>query len=153
MSCIFFYFIFSIIAYISRHQIHSHPAESTINRTFYTGFRNIINFCPFPFLHSTTKMRRSNSPTTPPTTPPTTTQNARLLQIFQAVDLDRSGRISADELQRALSNGTWRPFNPETCRLMISMFDKDNDGGIDFAEFQALWEVSFAFGYFSSYTM
>lgn len=42
-----------------------------------------------------------------------------LSQIFQSVDKDRSGRISADELQRALSNGTYLPFNPETCRLMI----------------------------------
>lgn len=35
------------------------------------------------------------------------------------VDKDRSGAISADELQQALSNGTWTPFNPETVRLMI----------------------------------
>lgn len=35
------------------------------------------------------------------------------------VDRDRSGYISADELQQALSNGTWTPFNPETVRLMI----------------------------------
>ncbi|KAL3074837.1 hypothetical protein niasHS_014282 [Heterodera schachtii] len=62
-----------------------------------------------------------------------------LHQIFQAVDRDRSGQISADELQRALSNGTWQPFNPETCRMMISMFDNNNDGGISFAEFQSLW--------------
>ncbi|CAK5085197.1 unnamed protein product [Meloidogyne enterolobii] len=66
-------------------------------------------------------------------------QQPNLLQIFQTVDTDRSGRISSDELQRALSNGTWRPFNPETCRIMISMFDSDNDGGISFNEFQALW--------------
>lgn len=37
------------------------------------------------------------------------------------VDKDRSGAISADELQQALSNGTWTPFNPETVRLMIGM--------------------------------
>jgi hypothetical protein len=55
---------------------------------------------------------------------------------------DRSGRISANELQQALSNGSWRPFNPETCRVMVNMFDKDNDGGIGFHEFQALWNVS-----------
>lgn len=42
-----------------------------------------------------------------------------LEQIFLNVDRDRSGRISADELQTALSNGTYLPFNPETCRLMI----------------------------------
>lgn len=39
--------------------------------------------------------------------------------IFYSVDKDRSGYISADELQQALSNGTWDPFNPETVRLMI----------------------------------
>lgn len=35
------------------------------------------------------------------------------------VDKDRSGEISSDELQQALSNGTWTPFNPETVRMMI----------------------------------
>ena len=38
---------------------------------------------------------------------------------FVAVDADRSGQISALELQRALLNGNWSQFNPETCRLMI----------------------------------
>lgn len=38
---------------------------------------------------------------------------------FRRVDRDRSGEISADELQQALSNGTWTPFNPETVRMMI----------------------------------
>lgn len=28
------------------------------------------------------------------------------------VDTDRSGSISSNELQAALSNGTWSPFNP-----------------------------------------
>ena len=36
-----------------------------------------------------------------------------------AVDADRSGQIFALELQRALLNGSWSQFNPETCRLMI----------------------------------
>lgn len=43
--------------------------------------------------------------------------------IFQAVDQDHSGKISANELQLALLNGNFSPFNPETCRLMIGMFD------------------------------
>ncbi|PIO61610.1 EF hand [Teladorsagia circumcincta] len=59
-----------------------------------------------------------------------------LQQIFASVDKDRSGQISVDELQRALSNGTWNPFNPETCRLMIGMFDSNGDGAINFSEFQ-----------------
>lgn len=39
--------------------------------------------------------------------------------IYFRVDKDHSGAISADELQQALSNGTWTAFNPETVRLMI----------------------------------
>lgn len=60
--------------------------------------------------------------------------------VFQRVDRDRSGQISSKELQEALSNGTWQPFNPETVRLMIGMFDKDNSGTVNFQEFSALWK-------------
>ncbi|KAI8504382.1 PREDICTED: programmed cell death protein 6-like isoform X1 [Branchiostoma belcheri] len=63
-----------------------------------------------------------------------------LWQVFGRVDADRSGAISAKELQTALSNGTWTPFNPETVRLMIGMFDRDNTGTINFQEFQSLWK-------------
>ena len=38
---------------------------------------------------------------------------------FITVDRDRSGQITADELQQALLNGNWSQFNSETCRLMI----------------------------------
>ncbi|KAK2193546.1 hypothetical protein NP493_10g05038 [Ridgeia piscesae] len=65
---------------------------------------------------------------------------AFLWQVFQSVDKDRSGRIASTELQAALSNGTWTPFNPETVRLMIGMFDKDASGTIDFNEFASLWK-------------
>jgi hypothetical protein len=37
-----------------------------------------------------------------------------LRSVFARVDTDRSGSINATELQGALSNGTWKPFNPET---------------------------------------
>jgi len=40
----------------------------------------------------------------------------------------------------ALSNGTWTPFNPETVRLMIGMFDKHNRGTVSFDDFGALWK-------------
>lgn len=52
--------------------------------------------------------------------------------LFCRVDRDRSGNISSDELQVALSNGTWTPFNKETVRLMIGMFDKGNTGTVSF---------------------
>lgn len=63
-----------------------------------------------------------------------------LMRVFQSVDTDRSGTISAFELQRALSNGTWNPFNPETVRIMIGMFDRNSSGQIDFEEFASLWK-------------
>ncbi|XP_054721695.1 programmed cell death protein 6-like isoform X2 [Uloborus diversus] len=62
-----------------------------------------------------------------------------LYSIFMRLDKDTSGQMNATELQAALSNGTWRPFNPETVRLMIGMFDHDNNGTINFEEFVELW--------------
>ncbi|XP_071797533.1 sorcin-like [Asterias amurensis] len=59
---------------------------------------------------------------------------------FQAVDVDKSGAITAAELRQALVNGNWSHFNEETCRLMIGMFDKDKNGTINFQEFAALWK-------------
>lgn len=41
------------------------------------------------------------------------------------MDTDRSSKITSKELQQALHNGNWTPFNGETCRLMIGMFDRD----------------------------
>ncbi|XP_015510600.1 programmed cell death protein 6 isoform X2 [Neodiprion pinetum] len=63
-----------------------------------------------------------------------------LWDVFQRVDKDHSGAITAEELQVALSNGTWTPFNPETVRLMIGMFDKNQTGTVSFEEFGALWK-------------
>ncbi|BFZ21153.1 hypothetical protein BsWGS_24192 [Bradybaena similaris] len=67
------------------------------------------------------------------------TIDPQVQQWFMSVDTDRSGRITAHELQRALVNTNWTQFNDETCRLMIGMFDKDFSGTIDLYEFQALW--------------
>ncbi|BFZ11038.1 hypothetical protein BsWGS_14078 [Bradybaena similaris] len=63
----------------------------------------------------------------------------QIQQWFLSVDTDRSGKITALELQKALVNTNWTPFNEETCRLMIGLFDKDLSGTIDVYEFQALW--------------
>ncbi|XP_065158369.1 programmed cell death protein 6 [Atheta coriaria] len=63
-----------------------------------------------------------------------------LWDVFQRVDRDRSGYINVEELGSALSNGTWSPFNPETVRLMIGMFDRQNKGQVNFEDFGALWK-------------
>ncbi|KAH9053921.1 hypothetical protein EDB87DRAFT_1648679 [Lactarius vividus] len=59
---------------------------------------------------------------------------------FSAVDVDRSGHISAAELQRALINGDWSPFDLDTVKLLMSIFDTDRSGTIGFNEFAGLWK-------------
>jgi len=61
-------------------------------------------------------------------------------QWFSAVDTDRSGQISATELQRALVNGNWSHFSEEACRMMIEMFDRRRAGTINITEFSELFK-------------
>lgn len=61
----------------------------------------------------------------PPAGPPPGA-DPQLWNWFTAVDTDHSGQLSVDELQRALVNGDWSPFNIETVRTMVNMFDKGN---------------------------
>ncbi|EDV22565.1 uncharacterized protein TRIADDRAFT_28496 [Trichoplax adhaerens] len=65
--------------------------------------------------------------------------DAELWSWFQAVDRDKTGKITVTELQAALTNANWTSFNAETCRLMIAMFDTDHNGTISFDEFRGLW--------------
>ncbi|KAI7905817.1 uncharacterized protein BX663DRAFT_467049 [Cokeromyces recurvatus] len=76
----------------------------------------------------------------PPPSGPPPGVDQQLWSWFKAVDTDGSGQLSADELQRALINGDWSPFNIETVRLMVNMFDSDNSGTINFNEFSGLWK-------------
>lgn len=40
---------------------------------------------------------------------------------FQALDADGTGELSASELQAALTNSDWSPFDEETCTMMIGI--------------------------------
>ncbi|KAI9465974.1 EF-hand [Lactarius psammicola] len=60
----------------------------------------------------------------------------QLWQWFSAVDTDRSGSISVNELQAALVNG----FDLDTVKMLMNMFDTDRSGTIGFAEFSGLWK-------------
>uniref|UniRef100_A0A3Q3NJM8 Sorcin n=1 Tax=Labrus bergylta TaxID=56723 RepID=A0A3Q3NJM8_9LABR len=57
----------------------------------------------------------------------------------------QDGQISADELQQCLTQsgmaGSYKPFSLETCRLMISMLDRDMSGTMGFHEFKELSNV------------
>jgi len=63
----------------------------------------------------------------------------KLWSCFLAVDADRSGSISVFELQRALVNGDWTPFDLDTVKLLMNLFDQNRSGDISFAEFTGLW--------------
>lgn len=64
----------------------------------------------------------------------------QLWQWFSAVDTDRSGSISVNELQAALVNGNWSRFDLDTVKMLMNMFDTDRSGTIGFAEFSGLWK-------------
>jgi len=59
---------------------------------------------------------------------------------FTSVDTDRSGHITATELERALINGDWTPFDLDTVKLLMTIFDTDRSGTIGFNEFSGLWK-------------
>ncbi|CAH8864995.1 unnamed protein product [Trichobilharzia szidati] len=65
--------------------------------------------------------------------------NPQVANFFNQVDTNRSGSISADELQRALNNGLGTAFNMRTVDLMIAMFDKDMNGTMNLEEFNQLF--------------
>lgn len=63
---------------------------------------------------------------------------------FSAV-AGQDGQICVDELQRCLTqsgiSGSYQPFGLDTCRLMISMLDRDMSGTMGFNEFKDLWQA------------
>jgi len=76
----------------------------------------------------------------PPPAGPPPGADPMLWQCFSNVDTDRSGHISVHELQKALINGDWSPFDLDTCKLLMSIFDTDRSGSIGFNEFSGLWK-------------
>ncbi|KAI0273786.1 EF-hand [Gloeopeniophorella convolvens] len=64
----------------------------------------------------------------------------QLWQWFSAVDADRSGSITVNELQAALVNGNWQRFDLDTVKMLMNIFDTDRSGTIGFAEFSGLWK-------------
>ncbi|PFH47110.1 hypothetical protein AMATHDRAFT_68429 [Amanita thiersii Skay4041] len=72
--------------------------------------------------------------------PPPPGADPQLWSYFTTVDHDRSGAITAVELERALVNGDWTPFDLDTVKLLMTIFDVDRSGTIGFNEFVGLWK-------------
>ncbi|KAI0253658.1 hypothetical protein BJV78DRAFT_1191145, partial [Lactifluus subvellereus] len=60
--------------------------------------------------------------------PPASGVDPNLWSLFVGVDVDRSGRISAQELQRALTNEDRTHFDLDTVKLLMSLFDVNKSG-------------------------
>ncbi|KRY83282.1 Programmed cell death protein 6 [Trichinella pseudospiralis] len=112
--------------------------------SLYLNYSEIFGMSFFkPILHNIQKVVQTSIPTynsNPAAISMGSVDRQWLWNVFQRVDADCSGQITASELQSALSNGTWQPFNSETVRLLISMFDRNGDGTVNFDEFAALWQ-------------
>ncbi|KAF8495964.1 hypothetical protein F5888DRAFT_1707925 [Russula emetica] len=61
---------------------------------------------------------------------------------FIAIDQDEDGVLSFDELRSALLNNGGLRFSVNTVRYLMSIFDRDGNGVIDFEEFEPLWNYS-----------
>jgi len=72
--------------------------------------------------------------------PPPPGADPQLWSYFVSVDQDGSGAISVRELERALVNGDWSPFDMDTVKLLMNIFDTDRNGTIGFNEFVGLWK-------------
>lgn len=66
-------------------------------------------------------------------------EDAELLEAFQVFDRNQDGFISETELQTVLRNLGINPgVKVQDCQRMISAVDRNNDGQVDFSEFQQL---------------
>jgi len=65
--------------------------------------------------------------------------NPQIYQWFRMADTSHSGKLDFSELMHALKNDANSNFKPETCRMMISMFDREGDSQINPYEFEQLW--------------
>jgi len=71
--------------------------------------------------------------------PPNLPSQTQLTQYFNRVDRNKSGTITGEELQAALSNGNDTKFNMCTVNMMIGMFDHKKTGEINLEQFGSLW--------------
>ncbi|TQV97314.1 EF-hand domain pair domain-containing protein [Cordyceps javanica] len=74
----------------------------------------------------------------PTSIPPLSPAPPDLVAMFHKVDIDGTGALTEKELSAALVNGDYTPFDIETVRMMIRMFDADRSGSISFDEFRGL---------------
>lgn len=65
-------------------------------------------------------------------------EDSELMDAFLIFDTDKSGKISAKELQRVLVSLGCQRCSLRECRQMIKGVDKNGDGAVDFEEFRLM---------------
>ncbi|CDP11943.1 unnamed protein product [Coffea canephora] len=73
-------------------------------------------------------------------------EDSDLIKAFKVFDLNDDGFISCEELQSVLSRlGLWDEQNcQDYCKRMISMYDMNSDGLLDFEEFKFMMLSDFS---------
>lgn len=74
-----------------------------------------------------------------PSTKIATEISAQVRDIFAKVDTDSDGKITSQELQKALVNSDGSFFSDQICSHMIKLFDNSKKGSINELEFQQLY--------------
>lgn len=109
--------------------------------------------------HAAPKLRKLSTGTSPPRSmnrsrdslpekAPSAKQKLEmeLRSVFEKVDVDRSGRISAKELSYALLNFDRTRFQDSTIKLMINLFSSESSSkSLNFEQFVSLWKYLSAY--------
>ncbi|RKF59740.1 Programmed cell death protein 6 [Erysiphe neolycopersici] len=87
------------------------------------------------------EIHRHSQVSRPPASPPYANIKERqdFWNLYQAVDKDGNRQLTEKELRQALVNADWTSFDPCTVKMMIRLFDTNQNGGINFEEFCGLW--------------
>lgn len=67
------------------------------------------------------------------------TSERRIREAFELFDSDGDGSISAEELRKVLTKPSGAPLTTDEVQAVISQYDDNDDGELQFDEFAALW--------------
>ncbi|XP_018331045.1 peflin-like [Agrilus planipennis] len=70
---------------------------------------------------------------------PTSVNPSDFHKLFQSMDTQTKGKITAKELQQAFEIFQGKHFSDAACKFVVRLFDLDKAGGLDIKEFEVLY--------------
>ncbi|KAL3641204.1 hypothetical protein CASFOL_016172 [Castilleja foliolosa] len=111
----------------------------------YVGHKSLNYFDFLFFYEAMVKSRlaeQNDEATTTDRSPDHHNDENDLFKAFKVFDLNDDGYISSEELQSVLSRlGLLDKQNEHDCKEMISVYDENSDGVLDFGEFKNMMSV------------